>query len=233
MLPGMMCTAELYREQLGPLSAQRALQFLPLIGHNNVGNLASQILQLAPEKFALCGLSMGGIVAFEVIRQAPERVQGLALLDTNPLAERDEIKQKRAPQIQRVHAGALREVMRDDMTPNYFAENNKNGELIELCERMALQLGDDVFVSQSEALRDRPDQCDTLRSIQVPTLIMCGEEDKLCPVERHQMMHQMVQASTLAIVPKAGHLAVLEQPKHSNNHLQAWLQDCDRKFAAS
>ena len=233
MLPGMMCTGELYREQLGVFSAERAVQFLPLNSGQSVHKLAEQILLHAPAQFALCGLSMGGIVAFEVLRQAPERVKGLALLDTNPLAERDEIKQKRAPQIVKVQAGALLEVMRDEMKPNYLAENDGKKEVLDLCLRMALQLGSDVFISQSIALRDRPDQCDTLRSVAVPTLVMCGEQDKLCPVERHQMMHQMVAGSTLAIVQNAGHLPVLEQPKLSNEYLQAWLKRCDHDAALS
>lgn len=229
MLPGMMCTGELFREQIAHFSAERVVQIAPLNGHRYVHSLAEQVLKQAPPKFALCGLSMGGIVALEVLRQAPARVVGLALLDTNPLAELDSVKQRRYPQIVKVRAGGLLEVMRDEMMPNYLADADENPELLDLCAHMAMELGRDVFIRQSLALRDRPDQVNTLRAVRVPTLVLCGEKDKLCPLGRHQMMHQMVPGSTLAVVADAGHLPVLEQPIETNRHLQAWLHACDSR----
>ena len=225
----MMCNAQMYRDQIATFSSYRAVQFSPLTEYDNVQNLAAEVLLNAPAKFALCGLSMGGIVAMEVLRQAPMRVRGLALLDTNPFAELDAVKQNRLAQMDSVKAGRLLDVMRDEMKPNYLAEGENKTDILDLCAQMALALGDDVFIRQSLALRDRPDQSDTLRDINVPALILCGEQDRLCPPDRHRVMRDMVRGSTLVIVENAGHLPVLEQPLETNQHLQAWLHECDRQ----
>ncbi len=218
----------MYRDQIATFSSDRAVQFSPLTEHDNVQNLAAEVLLHAPATFALCGLSMGGIVAMEVLRQAPTRVRGLALLDTNPFAELDAVKQTRLAQMENVKAGRLLDVMCEEMKPHYLAEGENKTDILNLCAQMALALGDDVFIRQSLALRDRPDQSDTLRVINVPTLILCGEQDRLCPPDRHRVMHDMVRSSTLVIVENAGHLPVLEQPLETNQHLQAWLHACDR-----
>jgi len=222
-----MCTVALFKHQVKRFSAERKIEFNSLIGSTNVTELAEDVLDEAPRQFALCGLSMGGIVAMEVQRLAPHRVSGLALLDTNPLAEIPEVQQNRLKQIEKVKAGDLLGVMRDEMKPNYLVDSNNKAEILDQCLQMAMDLGDDVFISQSIALRDRPDQVETLRSVSSPTLILCGEQDKLCPPERHQMMHELVSDSTLAIVPNAGHLPVLEQTDETNRYLQDWLQAVD------
>ena len=104
-------------------------------------DLAAKILQTAPPEFALAGLSMGGIVAMEILRRAPGRVTRLALLDTNPLAETSEVQARRLPQIAKVQSGGLAEVMRDDMKPNYLSDGPRKQEILNLCMDMALTLG--------------------------------------------------------------------------------------------
>lgn len=231
LLPGMMCNAQLFSQQIALFSGERVVQFSPLTGHADMSGLAEEVLRHAPARFALCGLSMGGIVAMEVQRQAPNRVRGLALLDTNPFAELDSVKQQRSPQMEKVKAGRLLEVMREEMKPNYLANGENRTEILDLCAQMALALGHDVFIRQSLALRNRPDQSDTLRAVNVPALILCGDQDRLCPPARHHVMHDMMRGSTLVIVENAGHLPVLEQPHETNRHLQAWLHACDgREF---
>ena len=227
LLPGMMCSAQLFSNQIDCFSKQRVVQFSPLVGHDDVGDLAEEVLKHAPTEFALCGLSMGGIVAMEVVRQASERVRGLALLDTNPLAEHDEVKQRRIPQITKVEAGGLLEVMRDEMKPNYLADGDGKADILDLCLQMALELGDDVFIRQSVALRNRIDQTDTLRAVKVPTLVLCGEQDRLCPVEKHRLMCELVPGATLRVIVGAGHLPVLEQADVVNGLLGEWLRQCD------
>ena len=122
LLPGMMCDARLFGPQMEALSSERTLHLPPLTGHDTVEALAAGALADAPSRFALAGLSMGGIVAMEVFRQAPERVDRIALLDTNPMAETEEMKARREPQIARVRQGRLMDVMREEMKPNYLAE---------------------------------------------------------------------------------------------------------------
>lgn len=225
LLPGMMCDARLFFPQIASLSGRRAVMTCPMGGADSMGVLAQEILAAAPPRFALAGLSMGGILAMEILRQAPERVERLALLDTNPRAELDTVKARRTPQMEAVKAGRLREVMRDEMKPNYLVESPRKQEILDLCMDMALDLGPEVFLNQSIALRDRPDQQETLRAYKGPSLVLCGRHDALCPVERHELMHDLLQNSRLEIIENAGHLPTLEQPEQTTAALIRWLED--------
>ena len=224
LIPGMMCDARLFAPQLACF-AQTTVQ-IPCFGpYQTMADIAAQILQDAPPQFALGGLSMGGIVAMEIVRQAPQRVTRLALLDTNPLAEIPERQQAREPQIERVLAGDLFTVMRDELKPNYLTDGPNKAGLLELCMDMAMGLGETAFVNQSRALQSRPDQTQTLRQIRVPTLVLCGAMDALCPPERHELMHRLIPDASLCIVPRAGHMPTLEQPEFTNQALHRWFWD--------
>ncbi|SHF64166.1 Pimeloyl-ACP methyl ester carboxylesterase [Loktanella atrilutea] len=225
LLPGMMCDARLYGPQVTALSGPRDVHVLPVTDHDTVQALAAAVLAAAPPRFALCGLSMGGIVAMEVLRQAPDRVDRIALLDTNPKAEAPAVQEMRAPQIAAAQAGRLAAVMRDEMKPNYLADGPDKPAILDLCMNMALTLGPEVFVRQSRALRDRPDQQDTLRAARVPALILCGAEDALCPLHRHTLMHDLMPGSTLTVIAGAGHLPTLEKPDDTTAALRRWLED--------
>lgn len=223
LLPGMMCDARMFAPQIAELSARHPLVLMPLTGRTSIKQIAEDILRLAPNRFALLGLSMGGIVAMEIIRQAPERVSRLALFDTNPLADAPERGSIREQQIETVKAGELRSVMRDEMKPKYLAEGKNKAAILDLCMDMAEALGPQVFIEQTIALKTRPDQCDTLEQIRVPTLISCGEHDSLCPLQKHQLMHELIPGSRLCVIPGAGHLPTLEQPDLTNLEIREWL----------
>ncbi len=223
LLPGMMCDARLFAPQVADFSAVRPVMVMPLRGRTSVSEMASDILEVAPSEFALCGLSMGGIVAMEVFRQAPERVTRLGLLDTNHLAEQPDRAAAREPQIEHVLAGGLRAVMRDEMKPLYLTDGPNRASILDLCMEMADALGPEVFAEQSRALQSRADQSDTLRAVDVQTLILCGQDDQLCPPERHEMMHRLIPDSNLVVIPGAGHLPTLEQPDLTNAALNTWL----------
>ena len=224
LLPGMMCDGRLFAPQMAALG-RRAVQVSPVTEHDSVQALAAEVLANAPPRFALAGLSMGGIVAMEVARQAPDRVDRLALLDTNPRAEAPEVQANRVPQIARARANGVETVMRDEMKPNYLAPGAGRGAILDLCMDMALALGVDVFARQSIALRDRPDQQDTLRAFHGPALVLMGEHDRLCPLDRHELMHALLPQSTLTIVPDAGHLSTLENPEKTTAALLRWLEE--------
>lgn len=224
LLPGMMCDARLWGPQMGALG-RRAVLHATLTEHDTVQALAVAVLAAAPPRFALAGLSMGGIVAMEVLRQAPARVDRLALLDTNPRAELPQVKAAREPQIAAVKSGRLREVMRDELKPNYLVESPEKPAILDLCMDMAVDLGAEVFVRQSRALAHRPDQTGTLASWHGPALVLMGAEDRLCPRDRHEQMHALMPQSTLVIVEDAGHLPTLEQPERTTAALIRWLED--------
>lgn len=223
LLPGMMCDARLFAPQIASLSQSRAVMVAPLVAHDTTAALAAEVLAHAPPVFALAGLSMGGIVAMEIMARAPDRVARLALLDTNPRAELPEVQARRQPQVDRALAGELAAIMRDEMKPNYLSDGPQKAAILDLCMEMALDLGPEVFARQSIALRDRPDRQDTLRGVRVPTLVLCGQDDRLCPLERHELMHRLVPGSTLTVLPGAGHLPTLEQPEATTEALRRWL----------
>jgi pimeloyl-ACP methyl ester carboxylesterase len=225
LLPGMMCDARLFGPQVAALSGRRPVHLAPIAGHDSIAALAAEVLAHAPPRFALAGLSMGGIVAMEVLRQSPGRVERLALLDTNPRAEPPEIQACREPQIAKARAGALASVMHDEMKPNYLADGPRRGDILDLCMAMALDLGPEVFERQSRALAARPDSQETLRAFRGPALVLMGEDDRLCPRDRHDLMHSLIAGSRLAIVEGAGHLPTLDQPERTTAELIRWLEE--------
>jgi len=225
LLPGMMCDERLFASQINELSKRREVHFAKITDHETISELASDVLNNAPPVFALAGLSMGGIVAMEIVSQAPERVERLALLDTNPLAELPDVLKRRGPQIDAIKNGQLKEIIRDEMKPNYLFDGVRKTEILKLCMDMALDIGPDAFIRQSIALRDRVDQKNTLGSYKGPALVLCGRHDVLCPLERHELMHTLLENSKLEIIEDAGHLPTLEQPKITTMALASWLED--------
>ena len=223
MVPGMMCDERIFSPQIEALSQNLEVTIAEISNFSSVRELASDVLKKAPKKFSLLGHSMGGIVAMEIYSQEPNRIEKLILMDTNPKAELDEVKLKREPQIREVNKGKLLEVMRDEMKPNYLTESENKSSVLNVCMDMALNLGPDVFINQSRALQSRLDQQNTIQSIKIPVLIMCGSEDKLCPVERHEMMHNMIRDSDLKIINNAGHMPTLEQPRETTEVIKEWL----------
>jgi pimeloyl-ACP methyl ester carboxylesterase len=228
LLPGMMCDERLFAPQLAALD--RPATVPPITGHDTTAALACAVLETAPPRFALGGLSMGGIVAMEVVAQASERVAGLCLMDTNPLAEAPEVATRRGPQMEAVRAGRLRAVMRDEMKPNYLAAGPDRREVLDLCMDMAEALGPEVFLRQSRALMTRPDRCDALRGLRVPSLVLCGREDTLCPPSRHELMRDLIPGARLCVIDGAGHLPTLERPEAVNAALRAWLAEVDGRM---
>jgi pimeloyl-ACP methyl ester carboxylesterase len=166
---------------------------------------------------------MGGIVAMEVLRRAPDRVQRIALMDTNPLAETPQIAAAREPQIVAARTGRMLEVMREEMKPNYLAPGPNQTAVLDLVMDMADALGPEVFIRQSRALQRRRDQQSTLRKIKVPTLVLCGAHDALCPVKRHEFMSELIPGARLRVLENAGHLPTLEQPEETTQALREWM----------
>ncbi|MGR3468188.1 MAG: alpha/beta fold hydrolase [Shimia sp.] len=221
-LPGMMCDARLFAPQIDSLSRDHPVMVCPLHGER-IEEMAGHILDAAPQRFALAGLSMGGIVAMEILRRQPERVTRIALMDTNALAETPERAAAREPQIVRVRAGRLTEIMRDEMKPAYLADTPYKRDILKLVMDMAERLGPQVFVAQSRALQKRRDYQAVLRKTRAPALVLCGEADTLCPPERHQVMSQLIPGARLEVIRKAGHLPPLEQPELVTEALRRWL----------
>jgi pimeloyl-ACP methyl ester carboxylesterase len=224
LLPGMMCDARLFGPQIAELSADTAVMCAPVTQGDRIEEIASGLLDLLPRRFALAGLSMGGIVAMEILRRAPDRISRIALIATNPLAELPAVAAEREPQIVRVRSGRMLEVMRDEMKPDYLAPGAQRQDVLDLVMDMAETLGPEVFIRQSRALQRRRDQQAVLRKCRVPALVLCGAHDQLCPVKRHTFMAELIPYAQLTVLEHSGHLPTLEQPAQTTAALRAWMR---------
>ncbi|WP_456389810.1 alpha/beta fold hydrolase [Profundibacter sp.] len=224
LIPGMMCDARLFSPQITEFSAERAVHIASVTKCESIEEMAQNVLDSAPANFALAGLSMGAMVAMEIVRRAPERVTRVALMDTNSQSETPAIAATREPQIVGVMAGRLTEVMSDVMRPEYLAEGPKRTEILALMQDMAIALGEGEFVRQSRALQRRPDQQKTLRKIRMPALVLCGAEDRLTLPRRHEFMSELIPYATLRIIEGAGHVPTLEAPDATNAALREWIE---------
>lgn len=219
LLPGMLCDHRLWQSQAAALGPN--VHYADSTRDDNIADMARTTLENAPAQFAMAGLSMGGILAFEIWRQAPERVTHMALLDTNPHPDTAERRALRLEHIARALAGGLRELAVDALKPLYLAAAHRDDDaLLGLILDMAMDLGPEVFERQSLAVRDRPDSMATLKTIDCPTLVLCGDEDTLCPPRFHRLMAEHIHGARLRIVENCGHLSSLEQPDVVTSELQ-------------
>ena len=225
LLPGMMCDARLFWPQIVEFGKDRAVMVAPLTGATTIAALAAQVLDAAPRRFALAGHCMGGIVAMEMMRRAPERVARLALMDSSALTETPQVAASREPQIVAVRAGRLSKLMRDELGPRSLAPGPNRADALDLFVEMAESLGPETFIAQSRALQRRPDQQKVLGTIRVPTLVLCGRHDTLCPVMRHEFMAGLIPNARLTILETAAHMPTLEAPRATNAALRDWLQN--------
>lgn len=222
LLPGMMCDARMWQGQIDCLDIP---VIVPLhVDFDNFADTATRILEEAPAKFAVAGLSMGGILAFEIWRQAPHRVTHMALIDTNPFADTPERQSLRLDQIEQVLDGGLRALAVTSLKPMYLAKSNRNDDvLLDIILDMAMDLGPEVFRLQSLALKNRVDSANTLPEIDCPAVVVCGAEDRLCPVAFHEYMATLICDSKLVVIDDCGHLASMEKPEIVTRELRALL----------
>jgi pimeloyl-ACP methyl ester carboxylesterase len=185
--------------------------------------IARRILAAAPPRFALAGLSMGGYIAFAMLRQAPDRIARLALLDTQARADTPEQKAGREKFIGMAQAGKLADVV-DVLTPKFLHRTRQNDEeLRSVVRAMAADTGADAFVRQQTAMMARPDSRPLLGTITCPTLVLVGEGDELTPPDLAREMVAGIGGATLVVIPGCGHLSTLEQPDAVNAALAQWL----------
>ena len=225
LLPGMMLDHRAYAGQIASLSRSTEVSVGDITRFETIAEIAVDVLRSAPPRFALVGLSMGGIVAFEIWRLAAERVTHLALLDTTPYVDSPERQTLRLEQIAMVETGKLRDMLVNSMKPLYLAKRNRtNGRLVRQIVDMAVAAGPDVFRRQSLALRNRLGSTETLQTINCPALVLCGREDVLCPVDFHATMASAIPRADLLVLADCGHLSTMEEPAAVASALQRLLK---------
>ena len=221
-IPGLACTAELYAPQ-APLLQGRSSLVVDHLKDGSIAGIAARFLAGAPERFALVALSMGGYIAFEIMRRAPERVSRLALLDTTARPEIPEATERRLRLIEIARAGRLRDVHALSWERSVHSSRFGDSELEEVVVRMLDDTGAEAFERQQRAIILRPDSRPLLPAIRVPTLMLVGAEDVITPVEVAREIVDAVPGAELVIVPDCGHLSTLERPEAVNAALSRFL----------
>lgn len=222
-VPGFMCDARAFLPQMVHLGWKHPVMvFVPGM-EETVEKLSERLLATAPPRFVLVGHGLGGDVAIDVLRRAPDRVLRVVLISTDPLAEPPRAAAAREARIVAAKSGRLVQAVGEDYPDAAFADTEWRDEVRALLVDMALQLGEGIFIRQSRALQRRPDQSKTLRRALMPALILAGSEDGLVPVRRQEVLAGLLPHGRLTIVPNAGNLPMLEQPEAVTQALQDFL----------
>ncbi len=229
LVPGLMCDHRLWQPQIDAFSSQRSVIVPDLSSCNSVPEMAARALNEVNGDFVLAGLSMGGIVAFEMWRHSSARIKGIALLDTNAMKESKARKSERLHQIEAVRNGDLIRILVEELKPNYVAAVHRaDKNLLNTLRQMGEDQGADVFERHSKALMARPESLETLKTITCPTCVLCGQEDELCPVEYHQMMASLIPNANLTVLPDCGHMSSLEAPAIVNSMLADLIERVEK-----
>jgi pimeloyl-ACP methyl ester carboxylesterase len=224
LLPGLLNDARLFAAQVAALRDLAGETLVPELWHDeDVAALAQRVLAMAPPRFALAGFSMGGYVAFEILRQAPQRVARLALIDTSARADSAEQRTRREALIRQSAVGQFKGVTARLLPLLVHQDRLADAALVDLLQVMAQSIGRDGFVRQQRAILSRPDSRAVLAAIDVPTAVICGRDDALTPFAHSQEMAAAIAGAVLTPIERCGHVSPLERPEAVNAALRAWL----------
>lgn len=222
-VPGFMCDARAFLPQIVQLGATHACQVYIPAGEETVERCSEQLLAVAPAKFVLVGHGLGGDVAIDVLRRAPERVLRVVLISTDPLAEPPKAAAAREARIVAAKSGRLVQAAAEDYPADALADTEWRDEVRALMSDMVLQLGEGVYIRQSRAMQRRPDQSKTLRRALMPALVLAGEQDTMVPMRRQEFLSGLLPYGKMQVVPQAGNLPMLEQPEAVTEALRDFL----------
>ncbi len=225
LVPGLLASPRLYAEQIPELWRIGPVTVAVHTRDDSMGGIARRILASAPAQFALAGLSMGGYVCFEILRQAPERVASLVLLDTTARPDTPEQSEQRRSQMEMARSGRLAELV-DTLFPRLVHARRWGDESLRRIGRaMAQEVGVEGFVNQQTAIMGRPDSRPGLGAIRCPTLVMVGDGDVLTPPERAEEIVSGIPGARLSVIRDSGHLSTLEQPAAVTNGMVQFLRE--------
>jgi pimeloyl-ACP methyl ester carboxylesterase len=221
LLPGLLCDARLWRDQL---AAFPQAEVADLTLDDDTEAMAIRTLAFAPDRFALCGLSMGGYVALAIMRLAPERVTRLCLLDTSARADTPQQSRRRRVLMAMTRGNTFRGVT-PRLLPQLLHPDHLAMPIAQEVLDMAGRVGRDAFLRQQQAILSRPDSRDMLPAITIPTLIGVGSHDILTPPDLSTEMAQAIPGAELRIIEGSGHLPPMERPDDVNEMLRYWLRE--------
>ncbi len=228
LVPGLMCDHAVWEPLLPWIAQDRNCMLVNHARADSLTQMAHQLLQQAPPQMVLAGHSMGARVVLEVLRLAPERVKGVALLDTGYLPKAsgqagDEEARKRFDLLKMAQAQGVRAMAHEWVQGMVHPDRLADAELIERILQMFERKSADIFACQIHALLNRPDGSDVLRAIDVPTLLLCGKQDAWSPPAQHAAMQSLAARASLVLVDDAGHMAPMERPQAVASALCHWL----------
>lgn len=223
LVPGLACTPEVWAGQLTALWSRGPVTVANHTVGTSIGDIARHILEAAPPRFALAGISMGGYIAFEIWRQAPERVRGLGLVDTSARADSAEATERRRAAMGLARDGKYAQVVAAGFPLIVHPDHVEVPALKALHTRMSLGVGAETYLRQQEAIIARADSRADLPNIQVPSVVIVGDRDALTPPELSEEMARGLPDAQLAVIGRAGHMALAEQPEAVNAVLLSWL----------
>lgn len=223
LVPGLLLSPRVYADQVPELWRHGPVMVADNTRGETIGQMASAILAAAPPRFALAGLSLGGYLALEIMRQAAGRVAKLALLDTSARPDTPEQTARRQAQIEKTRSGRFAEIAGEQWPVLVAPARRGDSRLREVVEVMAGETGPDAFIRQQLTIISRPDSRPDLPSIRCPSLVLVGEQDALAPPELSAEMAGAIPGARLVTVPGSGHLSTLEQPRLVTSALAGWL----------
>lgn len=223
-VPGLLCNEELFASQIEALSGAFEITIGDHRSDDNFTSIATRILSHAPEKFVYAGLSMGGYAGLEIMRQAPERVEALILMNTSARADAPEKIEQRKGLIAMAQNEGLVAVA-NAVLPNFLAERHHgNKEMTDTVHRMASDTGLDAFLKQQVAIMGRADSQTLLSAISCPTLVIVGADDTLTPPELAIEITEGIANAELAVIENCGHLSTIEQPGVVSDVIKTFLK---------
>ena len=223
LIPGHLCDARLWTPQIETLSALAKVSVAETQCDDSMQGIASRILASAPPRFALAGLSMGGHVCMEIMRQAPERIEKLALLDTGAASDNEARRDQRKQMLSRFQAGEIDQLVDEFMDLLLWTERSGDSALVGDIKKMMIEVAPTAFEAQVNALWNRPDSRADMTSYACPTLILCGAEDRLTPPNWSIEMADLIPGAAIVLIADCGHMSTLERPEAVNAALMHWL----------
>ena len=223
-VPGLLCTEALYAPQIEALPQGWHAQVADHRQDDSMEAIARRILDGAPDQFVLVGLSMGGYISYEIIRQAPKRVRGLVLIDTSARADRPDQTAVREGTIELAHSEGIAAVINEFLKVFIAAGRQDDKELTSTVRAMAKATGVAAFERQQRAIMGRSDAFQLLATLHCPTLVLCGDEDVLTPPKLAEEIDSAVPGAELEIIEGSGHLATLERPQAVSRALNRFLK---------
>ena len=229
LLPGLASDAVMWQHQLAALEGHYRPKVTDVHArHGTIEDMARALLDEHPGQLILCGASMGGIVAMEAARQAPQRMQGLALLGTNARPETEDMRKLREAAILLFEQGRAAEILRANVPLAFHAGHAADLHLTQTYLDFVLRAGAAQLVRQNRAIMARPDARKHLAALLCPVLVMCGDSDQLTPPECSREIAALAPKAQLVMVPQCGHMLTMEQPEIVNAALLAWLEQLSR-----